>query len=229
MYFSRLRLNPAVEHRRLAQTLCQDNYREHQLLWQLFADDPDAARDFLYRQVIDNGQIKYYLLSRRPPQDRDGLWLIDPPKAYAPQLSVGQRLQFSLRANPVVTAKNNGKKQRHDVVMHEKTRIGYKNLAPEQRPPLQHLIRESCLHWLQNRADTHGFQLPPDPEHTQIEAYQQHHSRSRQGRRPIRYSSVDYQGVLTVTDPERLGNALYHGIGKAKAFGCGLLLIRRIP
>jgi CRISPR system Cascade subunit CasE len=31
-----------------------------------------------------------------------------------------------------------------------------------------------------------------------------------------------------VTDPERFTAALVNGIGKARAFGCGLMLIRRV-
>ena len=39
------------------------------------------------------------------------------------------------------------------------------------------------------------------------------------------HSTVDYQGVLTVTDPIRFHEAFTRGIGSAKAFGFGLLVI----
>jgi len=42
-------------------------------------------------------------------------------------------------------------------------------------------------------------------------------------------STVDFQGILTVTDPELFRKALYEGLGKSKAFGCGLMLVRRVP
>lgn len=43
---------------------------------------------------------------------------------------------------------------------------------------------------------------------------------------PFRFSTVDFSGERTVTDPGLFGTALPTGIGHAKAFGCGLLLVR---
>jgi CRISPR system Cascade subunit CasE len=39
---------------------------------------------------------------------------------------------------------------------------------------------------------------------------------------------MDFDWILSVTDKGRFLNALYCGIGPAKAFGCGLMLIRRV-
>jgi CRISPR system Cascade subunit CasE len=41
------------------------------------------------------------------------------------------------------------------------------------------------------------------------------------------FSSLDFAGCLTVTDVERFQNSLFHGVGPAKGFGCGLLLVKR--
>jgi CRISPR system Cascade subunit CasE len=38
---------------------------------------------------------------------------------------------------------------------------------------------------------------------------------------------LDFEGVLEVTDPVRFLAALANGFGRARAFGCGLMLIRR--
>lgn len=226
MYFSRLTFNPLVSPQQLAQTLLQDTYREHQALWQLFDTDPDAARDFLYRQVIEQGRIKYYVLSERMPVDKSGMWLVDTPKPYDPKLVEGQRLFFTLRANPVVTvATAEGKKLRHDVVMNAKKQIGFDALSPADRPPLQQVVQDSCVPWLQARAESNGFSI--EPNLVTVDGYQQHESYAKQQKRPVRYSTVDFQGILTVTDPEQFRTALFSGIGKAKAFGCGLMLIRR--
>lgn len=227
MYFSRLTFNPLVSPQQLAQTLLQDTYREHQALWQLFATDPDASRDFLYRQVIEQGRIKYYLLSERMPVDRSGMWLVDTPKVYDPKLVTGQRLFFTLRANPVVTvATAEGKKLRHDVVMNTKKQIGFDALSPADRPPLQQLVQDSCVPWLRARAESNGFSI--EPNLVTVDGYQQHTSFTKRQKYPVRYSTVDFQGILTVTDPERFRTALFGGIGKAKAFGCGLMLVRRV-
>ena len=39
--------------------------------------------------------------------------------------------------------------------------------------------------------------------------------------------TATFEGVLHVRDPDRLAALLENGIGPAKAFGCGLLLVRR--
>ena len=226
MYFSRITFNPHVHHQKLARTLCNNSYREHQVLWQLFDNDPDAKRDFLYRQVIEHGRIKYYVLSHRMPIDETGIWSIDPPKLYDPRLSEEQELFFMLRVNPVITvATANGKKQRHDVVMQEKKRIDYKRLPEEKRPPLQLLVQQSSIKWLTARMDNNGFSI--EPHQVIADGYQQHRSNINK-LHPIRYSTVDFQGILTVTNIDLLRKALFFGIGKSKAFGCGLLLIKRI-
>ena len=53
--------------------------------------------------------------------------------------------------------------------------------------------------------------------------------RDEQGRcRGIALSTLDFEGELIVTKPEILLPALLNGIGPAKSFGCGLLLVRHI-
>ncbi|MGH8457964.1 MAG: type I-E CRISPR-associated protein Cas6/Cse3/CasE [Nevskiales bacterium] len=42
------------------------------------------------------------------------------------------------------------------------------------------------------------------------------------------YSTVDFSGVLTIVNPESFGKALFAGIGCAKAFGCGLMLVKLV-
>ena len=225
MYFSRITLNPDTDHRQLASVLCEDSYREHQVLWRLFDGHPDARRDFLYRQIIEHGLMKYYVLSQRIPVDNTGLWHVDTPKVYNPQISNGQQLFFMLRANPVVTTTaTSGKQQRHDVVMQEKQRIGYRRIPAAARPSLQQLVQQSGIRWLSERMARNGFSL--EPGQVSAEGYQQHRFRIKRQKPYIRYSTVDFQGLLTVTNTDRFRGALFSGIGKSKAFGCGLLLIK---
>lgn len=53
-----------------------------------------------------------------------------------------------------------------------------------------------------------------------------HATRFRHGdARHITLGTVDYTGTLTVTDPDALRHAMTHGIGRAKAYGHGLLML----
>ena len=42
------------------------------------------------------------------------------------------------------------------------------------------------------------------------------------------FSAVDFTGDLVVADVEAFKKTLFNGIGRSKAFGCGLLLVKRI-
>jgi CRISPR system Cascade subunit CasE len=219
MYLTRLTL---LDHPDLKAVLhhLADAYCEHQMLWQVFDADADTERDFLYRRDAHRGRPRYFVLSQRPPVNPLGLWRIDPPKPFEPRLHQGQRLAFMLRANPVVT--RDGK--RHDIVMDRKRQLNWKSLPVNERPPLPELIPTAGLAWLRQRADRHGFTF--DDDAIRVEGYHQH--RTRRSNRDIRFSTLDFTGLLIVTHPDAFLQSLRQGIGPAKAFGCGLMLVRRV-
>lgn len=91
--------------------------------------------------------------------------------------------------------------------------------------------RDSALEtWLIDRGKTHGFTVVRDGKRGllkfQAEGYRWH-SLPKKGRN-AGFSSVDFDGEIEVIDPTLLVEALFTGIGPAKAFGCGLMLVRRI-
>ena len=44
----------------------------------------------------------------------------------------------------------------------------------------------------------------------------------------VSFSTLDFEGALTVNDPDLFLASVRRGFGKAKAWGCGLMLIRRL-
>jgi CRISPR system Cascade subunit CasE len=200
-----------------------DPYGQHQAMWQLFDLPSNAARTgtaFLFRHEWHGDLPVFYILSRHIPQDREGSWNIQ-SKPYRPQLEAGDRLHFKLRVNPVVT--RNGK--RHDVVMDAKQRLRWRELRPEERPSLNALAYEAGTAWLAGRAEKLGFTSVP--ANLLADGYRTHVVHSR-GRTPICFSTLDLSGMLTVIDSEKFLGTLYSGIGPAKGFGCGLLLVKRM-
>lgn len=205
-------------------------YTGHQLLWKLFADVPGNDRPFLFRQEMEEGADgamegapRFYVYSTRQPESAEGLEVQCKP--FAPQLEKGDRLAFRLRANPTV-AKSAGegmRSHRADVLMDAR-----KPFAPGERTSqaCREAMDAAAREWLKSRAEALGFALPMEPE---VSAYRQHVLSKKELAKPIRYSSVDYEGLLEVVNPTRLSEALVHGIGRSKAFGCGLLLLRRVP
>jgi len=65
-------------------------------------------------------------------------------------------------------------------------------------------------------------------ETVRVDGYQQQSGRKKSSNKAIRHSTLDFTGTLSVVEPEKFIQALYKGIGPAKAFGCGLMLVRRI-
>lgn len=237
MYFNLIEPMPCQE-RSAAHDWVGGPYAEHQWLWRFFPATPGSPRDFLFRRRDGEAVPKFYVVSQRPAQAPSGAWRIQ-SRAYAPAVPAGTRLCFDLRANPVITHTVDGKRTRHDVVMEAKKQllvarglVRWEDWRPDQRtsdgqpdfrPPMYELVQNTCAAWLEKRAADHGFAV--DAESLIVDAYQQHGGKKGQ----LRFSTVDFRGELTVSDPERFAQALRNGIGPAKAFGCGLLLVRRAP
>ena len=226
-YLSRVRLRRDASIRVLAPLLLGDIGRGgpsrqpgHHLVWSLFADGADRQRDFLWRET---GEGVFLILSARLPEDRHGLFEIDDPKPFTPALESGDRLGFSLRANPVVRRRHPSRRRsvKHDVVM-DALRSHAKGERAVQR---FETIREQGFAWLDRQGTKAGFRI--DSADVAVDGYDQHRI-ARTGSAPaMLYSTLDFEGILTVSDPVTLLPAIAHGFGAAKAYGCGLMLIRR--
>jgi CRISPR system Cascade subunit CasA len=82
------------------------------------------------------------------------------------------------------------------------------------------------IKWLEDRGQKLGFDF--DPKKVRVFGYQQHRIKRRNLKSYIQFSSLDYNGILTVTNSDRLCKILKSGIGRSKAFGCGLMLVRKL-
>jgi CRISPR system Cascade subunit CasE len=220
MFFSRLRLAGSDG----AMALGRAAYDLHRSVWRLFDDAPARRRDFLYRLEDAPGEVLLHAVSARPPRDEAGLWQVE-TKVYDPQLAAGEALAFCLRANAVRSARVDGRVKRHDVVLDLKKRLTAEGVAPQDLPGRPELWRRAGLAWLSERAENLGFAF--EPEALSVDAHRVLSFAKASGGRPVRLSTLDFAGPVRVTDPERLRRALFSGVGPAKGFGCGLLLVRR--
>lgn len=204
----------------------------HRLVWSLFADQSERKRDFLWHEEAPG---TFLVLSERPPADAHAMFEIE-KKAFAPDLKAGDRLAFFLRANPVLTtAKPDGKgRRRHDVVMAAIRPLPKGGRAGPRAKALGWSAAEDAdtdppapVAWVKRQGRAAGFEV----EGATALGYRQLRLPRDDGegrhRDDIRFSTVDLEGTLTVTDPQIFLAAIRRGFGKAKAFGCGLMLIRR--
>lgn len=226
MYFS-LITPCAGQERAAAHEWMLGAYGEHQWLWRFFPAANGSPRDFLFRRSDLGDMPRFYVLSKRAPERAGSAWNVQ-SREYSPRLEVGDRLQFELRANPVVTVTRDGKSKRHDVVMQEKKRLlqarglaRWDEWQGDDKPGMYEIAHETCGKWLGERGKRLGFEV--DQHSLSVEAYQQHRGKKE----ALRFSTVDFSGTLTVVAPDAFAGALFDGVGHAKAFGCGLLLVRR--
>lgn len=227
-WFSRITPRPGIGYRQLVGLGDLDPYGQHQALWKLFDLPPKEARagqpvPFLFRAEAQDGLPVFYVLSAQCPQDRHDLWQVD-AKPYAPDLRAGDRLSFKLRINPTVARGAPGERgRRHDVVMDAKQRLDWKELPAAARPSLAQLAYEAGASWLRDRQERLGVRF--DATSLRVDGYRTWRQRGGKG---IALSMLDFEGQLSVADAEAFRGALFAGIGPAKAFGCGLLLVRRV-
>lgn len=227
MYFTLIKLRRNLAPHDIADLNGGDGYYFHKLLWNLFSDGPDRKRDFLYRFEAIKGSPTFYAVADREPHDSGNIWDIS-PKLYEPKLKKGDRLSFTVRVNPIRSKRDeNGRQQRHDVVMEAKKKVGFKNIPTDQRPHIGTLIQDAGIDWLKARSTEYGFSF--EDTNVRCDGYFQHKLFKGKNTQPITFSTLDFNGILTVADPATfVEKCLFKGLGPAKGFGCGLMLVKRI-
>ena len=211
MYLSKITLYTSqLLPAQLLQLVDRGEYVMHQWLWELFPGGQD--RQFLYRREELQGAFRFFVLSLQPPVESD---IFDIQyRAFAPTLSVGQTLRFSLRANPTVCKAG----KRHDLLMEAKRQVR----GQVDGPDVWSYQQQAAQDWLARQGEQNGFSL----REVNVDAYRQQQVVRAKSRQIIQFSSVDYSGVLVVNDQKLFLQRLVQGYGKSRAFGCGLMLIK---
>lgn len=223
MFFSRISL-PPTNARAVAPALCDDVYGLHKIVWSFLADSPDRKRDFLYRHEAQKFPC-FYVVSTRAPVDSSGLWKIE-TKPYDPRISEGDVFRFTVRVNPVVTRRDEqGRHKRHDVVMDGKKSLKAAGKERPEWPPPGEMWQGAVAAWLRNRCAKHGFDFTDTD--IRVDGYMPTRIYDRKHSAPVQIATVDIHGRLTVADPTAFRKMLFEGLGPAKGFGCGLMLVRR--
>ena len=191
-------------------------YDLHRQLWRLFPGEEKETRSngeelrqgFMFRieENLTGRPARLLVQSRRTPEVATGVELVG-TREIQPQPIVGQRLAFLITANPVKTitdAQRDAKPSKKS----EKCRV-----------PL--IKEEDQREWIARKLTSAGEIeavniLPHAPVYF------------RKGDRGGKLVTVTFEGELRVSDPTRMIELLVNGVGPAKGFGCGLLLVRRV-
>jgi CRISPR system Cascade subunit CasE len=223
LYFTRAELRRDVPAAALRSLLVPDGeairaVTSHHLVWTLFADAPDRERDFLWREHAPG---IFYMLSSRPPLDEHRLFVMQPPKPFEPAFRVGDSLSFELRVNATVSRGGapgvRGKKC--DIVMDALHSATVDDRATTRRTSVDGVARS----WLVGRGRDAGFEVTQ----LSVQGYSVLQMPRSRGRATAKLGVLDLTGRVVVRDGVALLAAIQRGVGRGKAFGCGLMLVRR--
>lgn len=212
MYLTRFEINRARRDTRRLRSSLQSMHAA--VLASFPADDTDGR--VLWR-TDDTGKALYLYISSTTKPDLTHLaeqigWPTRPvwdtrdclPMLNA--LAVGQRWGFRLTANP--------------------THIGRMPDGSKRR--FGHVTVTQQTQWLLDRTKRLGFRIAPTAagDDDVLIANRITHTFNRQGA-TITLSIATFDGHLDITDPAPFREALVNGIGRSKAYGCGLMTLAR--
>ena len=185
----------------------RDSYDWHQYLWQAFPERDGATRDFLVRIDTKEDAYRVLILSRvltsRPAWcPGDNFATKEVPEAFFAH----KTYLFSLLANPTRKVRSNS--------AGERTKNG-------RRVPLTK--REDLLAWLERKASGAGFSIEAPGIQT-VPRPSEHFLKGNTRTQGI-HASVEFRGQLQVHDVVAFRASVAAGIGSAKAFGFGLLVL----
>lgn len=222
MFLTRMQINP---RRRGARKLISSPHAMHAAVSAGFPDTrPTGHGRILWRlDVHSDHRILLFVASPDRPDfthiaEQAGwpsteTWSTQPYASLLGSLRAGQRWQFRLTANPV----------------HAVRREGWADTKP-----LGHVTVKQQEQWLIDRAPGLGFALAPIENTAATDEYDlvlldRAVRRFRRDGAPVTLATATFEGQLEITDPTQLSRALTHGVGRGKAYGCGLITLARPP
>lgn len=233
LYLSRARLKSSPSVATLVPLLLTEGTRhpsaDHRLVWHIFAEDGPGKRPFLFRRESADGHGdggRFLILSETPPVAETALFDIE-TQEFAPHLRKGDVLRFSLLANPTVAiSAGNGPSRARSRIVDVVMAAIHAVEKGARGEPRRNAILAAGADWLTAQGTRNGFALIDPAETLAIDGYQKHILPRGSGGN-MTYSTLEFEGSLRITDPVAFLTRLAQGFGRAKAFGCGLMLIRR--
>lgn len=194
-----------------------DSYVWHRSLWQCLPDDPEASRDFLSRVDQLEGKLRFWMISERKPMRPK--WCL--PECYeikevSESLLEHRYYAFDVRVNP--TRRECLKRVDGQIIkgVNGKRKRGKRVAITKQ---------DDLKIWFERKADEGGFRLISEKPLELSPVIANHFKKKDHNGY---HCGTQFRGVLEVVDKEKFKETYTKGIGSAKGFGFGMLLIAPI-
>ncbi len=202
-----------------------DSYAWHKKLWDCYPDSPESKRNFLTRIDFLESMFRAWLLGPGKPVRPE--WC--PPEGFsareiAPTFLSHRFYAFDLKANPVKTIVQRG--PNGETLFGPNGKRMHGKRVPLVKP-------DALREWLIRKAETrcmdkNGLKIPGgfrvlENRPLEISPVTESHFR-KQGVSGC-HVGVRFRGILEVTHAEHFMKTYCSGIGSAKGFGFGLVLL----
>lgn len=204
MYLTRIDLQPQLRSVQRALTDCQQMHRLVSGLFQTARKDANV----LYRLRMEAGRTAIYLYSDLPVNRA----------AMVPGMAFGGERDLS----DWLLALENGQVWRFDLMAAPMKKVAAEGRKNSQR----RILREPSerLAWLHRKAEQYGFVILGAEEKESVHLMGAHPA--EQGGR-MYWDGYRYDGILQIHRQELFRQAVAQGIGAGKAYGMGMMLLRR--
>jgi len=228
-WLARLEVDAEIVHE---EGISDDVYAWHKMLWQCYPGEPERTRvdiGFLTRIDQLEGAYRFWVMAKQKPE-RPHWCTAESFKIneISPSFLSHRYYAFDLRANPVKALVQHGPDGKPALQPNGKWKRG-------KRVPL---VKEDELKaWLAQKGQVRavvcrkgekkieipgGFKIVEEKP-LEISRLAINHFRKKE--QTAYHGGIQFRGVLEVTDTARFTESYFAGIGGAKGFGFGLLLL----
>lgn len=193
--------NPSILHGAVENSFTGERKRN---LWRI-----DLVNEKHFILVVSEEKPDYAVLCEKFGfVNHEKKWETKEYSTLVSKLEVGEIWNFRLKANPTRSSftEKQGKNGRGKVYAH--------------------VTLDQQKEWLLKKARDHGFETY-DNDFDIINTQWYRFSKHSNPRHRITLQTTTFEGRLTITDSDRFIEALKSGIGRGKAYGCGLITIAR--
>ena len=214
----------SLNYETVAKLRARDCYGWHQRVWEVFPGRSKGhPRPFLFRVIENNTKCDLWIMCREDPVRPD--WATDVDWNMRPvteEFPLHRRYRFDLLANPSRRDESRDRWQGRERIRGKHRRFNLTAAGEHQE-------------WLHNKASKHGFALMTREVEDAEGNIRGELKLEIDPRRDFRFARKDdsrglhvgvrYRGDLEVTDRQEFAETFKQGIGPAKSFGFGMLLL----